>query len=268
LRGRMSREGFPDYFFWTVLYKTPLLYLALGAFAFFEAARALWRRRGNNAPPSKRERLRRMGAGLFLAWPFLALFALSAASRVNLGHRYIVFIYIPWCVALGLLCARWGAPPSPRWQRAAALLAPAAAAAIFLAAWPDYATWFNRLAGRSSWEAARLLQDANVDWGQDLPALAARAKARGWRSLNLAYFGSADPRAYGVPPCRWILPSYPFAVNAPPFEPPDFSLPTAVSLYNLPSVQALYPGHFERAPDAILNSIVVFEPAAAAPSAP
>jgi len=131
LRGRMSREGFPDYFFWTVLYKTPLLYLALGAFAFFEAARALWRRRGNNAPPSKRERLRRMGAGLFLAWPFLALFALSAASRVNLGHRYIVFIYIPWCVALGLLCARWGAPPSPRWQRAAALLAPAAAAAIF-----------------------------------------------------------------------------------------------------------------------------------------
>ena len=40
--------------------------------------------------------------------------------------------------------------------------------------------------------------DSNLDWGQDLPALAAVMDEKGIETVNLAYFGKAVPEKYGV----------------------------------------------------------------------
>lgn len=63
---------------------------------------------------------------------------------------------------------------------------------------PDYLSYFNMLAGGPE-RGPYLLDDSNVDWGQDLPALAR------WQRehpdafpLTLSYFGTALPEAYGV----------------------------------------------------------------------
>ena len=42
------------------------------------------------------------------------------------------------------------------------------------------------------------LADSNLDWGQDLPALARELSLRGSPAVVLSYFGTADPAAYGI----------------------------------------------------------------------
>jgi tetratricopeptide (TPR) repeat protein len=66
-----------------------------------------------------------------------------------------------------------------------------------LAVHPDEIAYANEAAGgpRKLW---RLLTDSNVDWGQDLPALSDEVGRHPLRRLYLAYFGSADPAAYGL----------------------------------------------------------------------
>jgi hypothetical protein len=64
-------------------------------------------------------------------------------------------------------------------------------------AFPDYIPFFNVAAG--GWRGgAALLSDSNIDWGQELPALARWQRAHPDRQLFLCYFGSADPRYYGI----------------------------------------------------------------------
>jgi hypothetical protein len=64
--------------------------------------------------------------------------------------------------------------------------------------YPDYLSYFNVAAGGPK-AGPDLLDDSNLDWGQDLPALAH------WQHdhpeatpLTLMYFGTSDPGAYGV----------------------------------------------------------------------
>ena len=64
--------------------------------------------------------------------------------------------------------------------------------------YPHHLSYFNRAVG-GPMQGPHLLDDSNIDWGQDLPALAA------WQSrhpeavpLKLFYFGTAVPEAYGV----------------------------------------------------------------------
>ncbi len=45
---------------------------------------------------------------------------------------------------------------------------------------------------------ARFLADSNLDWGQDLPGLKRWMDSQGVNEVHLAYFGTADPRAYGI----------------------------------------------------------------------
>jgi 4-amino-4-deoxy-L-arabinose transferase-like glycosyltransferase len=72
------------------------------------------------------------------------------------------------------------------------------AGASSLAAYPHSLSYFNEVAGGPANGHAFLL-DSNIDWGQDLLRL------RHWlrehpeaRPLRLAYFGSADPRLFGL----------------------------------------------------------------------
>ena len=64
---------------------------------------------------------------------------------------------------------------------------------------PHHLAYLNPLAGGTR-NGPYVFDDSNVDWGQDLPALARwqRAHQRPDETLELYYFGSAVPAAYGV----------------------------------------------------------------------
>jgi hypothetical protein len=75
-----------------------------------------------------------------------------------------------------------------------------AAAGVWLAvsvctASPYSLAYFNELA-RGHGE--NWLSDSNLDWGQDLPALARELAARGNPPVVLSYFGTGDPEAYNI----------------------------------------------------------------------
>ena len=64
--------------------------------------------------------------------------------------------------------------------------------------YPHSLSYFNLLSGGPT-RGYRHLVDSNIDWGQDLPALAAWQRAHpGAPPMRLHYFGSAAPAAYGV----------------------------------------------------------------------
>ena len=67
-----------------------------------------------------------------------------------------------------------------------------------LSVYPHHLTYFSRLVGGPE-KGMHHLDDSNVDWGQDLPALAKWQKAHPEASpLKLEYFGKLPPHLYGV----------------------------------------------------------------------
>lgn len=63
---------------------------------------------------------------------------------------------------------------------------------------PHYLSYFNAAVGGPK-SGPSLLDDSNIDWGQDLPALADWQRANPEAGpLRLMYFGVADPAAYHV----------------------------------------------------------------------
>jgi len=252
LQGEVRRDGWYRYYFVTILLKTPLVHLALGALAVGAALRRT--RRGG------RLELERT---LITLGPFLGLFLFHVLARFNIGHRHVLFVYLPWTALAGALLAPWAAAGG--WRRATALAAPALAAATAIAVHPHQSTYFNLLAGGGARTGSRHLMDSNVDWGQDLPEVARWLRARGWTRVNLAYFGMSDPAAYGLVDYHAILAE----PVTPHSGPPDPALPTVVSLnclgppgvrYCSETVASLYYPRYEREPVHVSNSLLVFAP--------
>jgi hypothetical protein len=144
-----------------------------------------------------RERRRLLRGSPELHWllPALAVFLIASAARIQLGERYVLAIY-PYWILLGAAAAAMVA----RWRGGLALLA----AIVVLHAVPTlsvarrgYLTYFNALAGGPE-GGHRFLADSNLDWGQDLPRLAAWMQRRGIPRIQLGYFGADDPDRYGI----------------------------------------------------------------------
>jgi hypothetical protein len=76
-----------------------------------------------------------------------------------------------------------------------------------LAVWPNYIAYFNFAVGGTR-NGINLLADSNLDWGQDLPALAAWQKQHpdiplafgpaSYEPGGGSYFGMVDPTFYGI----------------------------------------------------------------------
>ena len=118
------------------------------------------------------------------------------ASNLDLGIRYALplypFLYIVLGGAASFVWSRGRAA-----RVVIALLGVALAVESF-AAFPNYISFFNAPAGGSR-GGLRLLGDSNLDWGQDLPALAKWQREHAPdQPLYLAYFGTADPAFYGI----------------------------------------------------------------------
>jgi hypothetical protein len=182
LFGRVSGESWWYYFPVAYLLKTPLPTLLLLGAALFAFVRRLQRRQATGS------------LGLFLLLPPAIYFLASSAAALNIGYRYLLpalpFVALFIAVSLGQRRLRQA-------QVRAVLVALIAVLGVrSVHVWPDFVSFFNLAAGGDGW---RLLADSNVDWGQDLPALARwQEDAAGEQTLYLSYFGTAHPSAYGI----------------------------------------------------------------------
>ncbi len=119
------------------------------------------------------------------------VFALQ--SHFDIGERHILPLY-PF--ALLIAGGIWEHARKHRAAMLAVVLALCLNAADALRYAPDYLAYFNVFVRpERSW---RLLTDSNLDWGQGLIALREYEHQHPGDTLHLAYFGSVDPRVYGV----------------------------------------------------------------------
>src|SRR5262249_37614790 len=101
-----------------------------------------------------------------LVVPVATYFALCLFTRLNMGHRYLLPMY-PFLIALA---GRVVVAPS-RTVRALGWGLTLGSIGCVLAAHPNELAYLNRVAGPPEIAWTRLT-NSNVDWGQDIPALA------------------------------------------------------------------------------------------------
>lgn len=128
--------------------------------------------------------------------PLVAAAILAAAmpSQINIGIRHILPIYVPLAIAAAAAILAL-----PRFRIASAAL-------VFwlfadgVAAHPDYLPWFNAFASRPE----TVLNDSNLDWGQDVLRLVRYTKREHIPQISLLLFTSADLDRLGFPPHKII----------------------------------------------------------------
>ena len=169
LLGRVSQSGFWYYYPAVLAIKTPLAMLALAAAAVFA---------------SFRQSVRLAPAVSFC----LAILAASLASRINIGVRHILPIYIGMAVMGGAVAAAMIERRGMRWILAGLLAWQVASGVI---QHPDYLAYTNEIAGS---HPENFVADSDLDWGQDLKRLAARLERAGATELTFEPFN----KTYGV----------------------------------------------------------------------
>lgn len=187
LLGERSDTGWWYYFPLAMLFKTPVATL-LAIFAAALAAALRLRR--------KRTTVDGLWAMLCLGVPFVCYLAASMDSHLNIGLRHVFPLYALMYVAVGVVAAqlRRQHPSTVLWS---SLVLCGLLAIETLSAFPDFIAFFNFASGGSRGGLA-LLSDSNLDWGQDLPLLAKWQHEHPGTPMYVLYFGSVDPRAYGM----------------------------------------------------------------------
>ncbi len=142
--------------------------------------------------PLRRSGHFRTRPAIYLLVPAAIMVGVSCFDMANIGLRRILPAYPFLLLYSG---QAWDAGFSRRGKAALAalLLWSAVAAAVIF---PHHLSYFNELAGGPR-RGPLLLDDSNLDWGQDLPALA------DWQRSNpgplaLLYSGNDLPEAYGI----------------------------------------------------------------------
>jgi len=136
-------------------------------------------------------------------WPIIAVVILpcfymltAMTSNVDVGIRHILPVYPFIFILLGVAAAKaWNS--RRRHARLIIMLLTVGLAAESVAAYPNFIPFFNIACGGPR-GGLRLLSESNIDWGQDLPALAQWQARNPNRPIYLLYWGSADPRYYGI----------------------------------------------------------------------
>ena len=180
LMGQTYPGGKWYYFPMAALFKEPLATLAAAIAALFAIRRALFQ------SPENR------WSTMCLIVPAAVYGVACLTAQVNIGLRHAFPIFPFAFVAVGLAWARY---LKTRFGQLAALALGLLLIVETAAAYPNYIAFFNAaFADRRM----SLLTDSNLDWGQDLPALAAWQKKHPGATLYLDYFGRCDPSAYGI----------------------------------------------------------------------
>lgn len=139
LFGQVKQGGWWYYFPVALFFKTPIPFLILAV-----AGTALLLARGKSVEI------------VILAAVILGI---AMTSKINIGLRHILPIYAPLAIAAAAFVVEWR-----KWRVASgALLAWLVIGPLLQH--PDYLAWFNAFAGK---EPYRILNDSNLDWGQDV----------------------------------------------------------------------------------------------------
>jgi hypothetical protein len=115
-----------------------------------------------------------------------AILAISMTSDINIGVRHLLPIYAPLAVLAASIRVRWLTIAMTAWLIIGSALAH-----------PDYLAWFNAFAGR---EPYRVLNDSNLDWGQDLLRLVRVARDERIPFLTISVLTAAPVDQLGLPP--------------------------------------------------------------------
>ncbi len=183
LRGRLSTDGFWNYFFVAFGVKSAVGFLAVLL-------------SGTCVVLLGRARVDRTLC--VLVFPVLYLFASGMATSYNIGVRHILPVYPLLASAAALALVRG---TNPRTAAGILLLGAGLETAEVARVHPHEMSFFNALAGGPSHGEA-WLNDSNLDWGQDLARLGVEMRGRGEESsLTVAYFGGDEP-AYRLPLAR------------------------------------------------------------------
>jgi hypothetical protein len=197
LLGQYSDRGWWYYFPAAFALKTtlPFLLLAMAALAW-----VIWRLA-----------IKRDTRFLWLVVPVAVYLAISLTSHINIGVRHFLPVYPFLFIAGGALLAQL---LRARRKIGIVVLVVLCGWMTFEAArtFPDYTPYMNQLASRHPhWY---YLSDSNVEWGDDVGALAAYLKARGETKVRAALSGGWSTLGrYGV--------DYLDMVSLPPDQTPE-----------------------------------------------
>ncbi len=189
LFGRFSPKPWPYYYLAAMAVKTPIATLFLFAVSLWPWH---WRRHSS-------QRI----AYIFLMVPIALVEIVCAGDKANFGLRRIVAVYPFIFLMIGRLAAMWpefrakALRPLGRATPAIPIIFAAAYVVGAVAIHPYQLSFFNRLIGGPR-QGYKYLADSNIDWGQDLPALAEYLKRRNISEVALFYFGMDDPKLYGI----------------------------------------------------------------------
>jgi hypothetical protein len=194
LLGERRSRGWWQYPFVAFAVKNTPGFLAAFALAPWLAVRARRQRSPGRPGPGGAA----AGVPVAALWLGCGLVVLASASMasIQIGERYLLPLYPFACLLLGTLAASVVKTA----RSVPALLALAACHAVpTVAAVRDGGAipYFNPLAGGRE-GGHRVLLDSNLDWGQDLPRLAAWMRREGVTAIQLAYQGGDDPARYGI----------------------------------------------------------------------
>lgn len=197
-------------------------------------------------------------------WPICAVLTapvfymiVAMRSHLDIGLRHVFPVYPFLYIFLGVIAAQCFAR-RPKTTSCVALILFLGLICETLSAYPNYIPFFNVAAGGSRGGLA-LLSDSNLDWGQDVPALADWQRAHPDRQLYFCDFGIADPRYYGL---HYI--EMPGSQLAQPDQiipsglPPVYAI-SAVALqgpYMTPSQLAIYHKFLKEQPIDVLNGTI------------
>jgi len=108
-------------------------------------------------------------------------------SSINIGVRHILPIYAPLAIAAAVAIR-------VRWLNAVLIAWLVIGSAL---AHPDSLAWFNEFAGK---EPHRILNDSNLDWGQDVLRLVRTVRKMPIDQITTSIFSTADLDRVGLPP--------------------------------------------------------------------
>jgi hypothetical protein len=124
----------------------------------------------------------------------------SIEAKLNLGIRHLLPMWGPGGVAITLLLARAWTTAGERLKRAigvASSVLVIVAGLESLGRAPNFLAFRNAMFGDDA-RAYEVVVDSNLDWGQDLPAVAQWQKENPQTVLFMAYFGTVDPNLFGI----------------------------------------------------------------------
>ena len=120
------------------------------------------------------------------------ILGIAMTSDINLGIRHLMPIYGPLSIAAAVAIR-------VRWLNALLIAWLVVSSAV---AHPDYLAYFNEFAGK---EPQRVLNDSNLDWGQDTLRLVRVAAEEKIPSITTAIVPSAPLDRIGLPPRKELV---------------------------------------------------------------